>query len=726
MEDVIKGKFGVTLFRNDDTSYTIRRFKLYDEEDKLMTVTGYLPVLEADRLYRLYGMYVEHPKYGMQFRVERYERVQLDDRESLVQFFSGSAFAGIGKKTAERIVEVLGEQAVDRIEADSSCLDAVQGMNAKKKAAILQGLAESRDETEELLRYFTLHGLNMRQAIKVQATYGQDILEKLQTNPYRMVDEVDGIGFATADAFAASLGFAKDHPYRIQAACVSFVMEACMKSGSSYISIDAFEALVSQRLAGIDFNLDEVLCELGRSRRVMVEDERVYPISQYDAEVFISQYFSLFPASSMEKPKEEALQGQMEAIEAEYGITYAHQQLEAIRKFFEEDVMILTGGPGTGKTTIVRAMVTLCKRLYATASIALAAPTGRAAKRLSELTGHEATTIHSLLRWDLDTNSFGKNAEDPLTLDVLIVDEFSMVDQYLFYHLLLAGTNIRKLVLIGDEDQLPSVACGCVLKDMLESGCFPVIRLSHIFRQKQGSDIIALAQDIRENRCVDVPSGQEVKFFPCHAYQVKDYVLQIVQEALQRGYDLSSIQVLAPKYVGIAGIDTLNNALQKACNPPRFDKRQLKVGYRLFREGDKILQLKNDPDQEVYNGDIGILIEIVPADENDTGKPRMLVDFDGILAEYGPETFHHITHAYCISVHKSQGSEYPIVIMPVVREYGIMLRKRLLYTGITRAGSSLVLLGEPDAFLRGIHTEDQPGRKTTLCERIRYEEYRER
>ena len=716
--ECIKGKFHTILFHNEDSGYTVRRFRLYDEEDKLMTVTGYLPQLPSDILFKLYGEYVEHPRYGMQFQIASFERVELDDSESLIGYLSGNNFPGIGKKMAQSLVECLGNDIIQKIQTNPDCLDVVPKMTSKKKETLIEGLKNREDSDEEALRFFTLHGVHLKQAMKLQVIYGKDMLGKLKENPYRMVEEVDGIGFQTADKFAQTLGFGLDHPYRMQAACVSFVMEYCMQTGNSYITVDDLKELLERKFKGIDYDFDEVFMTLGMARKLVIEENRVYHVSQYDAESYIAGYLAAFPQTSLPKVEKKDVLHQLELVQNEYAITYQQKQLEAIEMLFDNECMILTGGPGTGKTTVVKAMVNLCKRLYPTATIALCAPTGRAAKRLAELTSHEATTVHSLLRWNLETNTFGKSQEDPLLVDILIVDEFSMVDQWLLYNLLLAGEHIKKLVFIGDENQLPSVSPGCVLKDFMESGYFPFVRLDKIFRQKEGSDIVSLAHRIQEDACVEIPQANDVRFYPCSKFDVKNYVLRLVQEALDRGYPKTSIQVLAPKYGGVSGVDALNVALQKACNPKSEYKRELQVGYRIFREQDKILQLKNQPDDYVFNGDIGILVEIIYPEENDTNQPRMIVDFEGVFVEYGPDTFSHITHAYCISVHKAQGSEYPIVIMPVCKEYGMMVQKRLLYTGITRAKKSLVLLGEPEAFMRGIQTQDFYTRKTTLQKRI--------
>ncbi len=293
-----------------------------------------------------------------------------------------------------------------------------------------------------------------------------------------------------------------------------------------------------------------------------------------------------------------------------------------------------------------------------------------------------------------------------------------MVDQWLFYNLLKAGVHIKKMLIIGDEDQLPSVGIGCVLKDIIDSSIFPLIRLNKIFRQAEGSDVIKLAHEVKEGACTTLDEGKDVKFFMADQYQTKVIIIDLIQEALKRGYQLSDIQVLAPKYSGVCGIDALNNALQKTFNPKDYRKRELQVGYRVYRENDKILQLKNQPDDDVYNGDIGILVEIIYANETDVKQNTLIIDFDGIFVSYTPDSFINITHAYCVSIHKAQGSEYPIVIIPVLQQDIRMLSRRLLYTGITRASKSLIMIGDKEIFRKGINTIKRYLRNTTLTMRI--------
>ncbi len=722
--DRITGKLTAVIYHNEGNGFSVARFQLYDLEEKQIIITGYFKPFESDQLVHLEGSYVEHPRYGMQFQVERIERAIPDEEESLIRFFSGPLFPGIGKKYAKAMFDVLGCQMIERIRKDPLVLDQIPKMNEKRRTVILEGIRASEDELEKTVSFLQTHGLGMRNIMRIDRVYGSDALAIITQDPYRLVREVDGIGFATADKLAMSLGFEPDFPGRIEAALVSLVMEMCMIGGDSYVEVEELPLALQKKCGISSIDFAEALFQCLLRRELVQEENRVYPISQYLSEENIAQFCACFPQERLPKCEQTELYHQLDELQHSIQIQYDPRQIEAIERFFHEDCLICTGGPGTGKTTLVKAMVTLFRQLYPTSQIACCAPTGRAAKRLAELTGVECSTIHSLLRWDLETNTFGKNEKEPLSLDCLIIDEFSMVDAWLFANLLLAGSQIKKLCIIGDEDQLPSVACGSVLRDLIASKIFPVVRLETIFRQKEGSDVIRLAHQIRHDEVEQMEYCGDVAFFECDQYAVKNGIIQIVRSALQKGYSLEEIQVLAAKYNGVAGIDRLNATLQECFNPPAQEKREWKVGYRLFREQDKILQLKNQVEDNIYNGDIGILSEIIYPNEDINHQLRFVIDFDGNFVEYTQENFHRITHAYCISVHKSQGSEYPIVILPVVREAAFMLKKRLLYTGITRAKKSLILIGEKAIWQQGLHNTHERLRRTTLQERIQKELHR--
>ncbi|MBO4537434.1 MAG: ATP-dependent RecD-like DNA helicase, partial [Erysipelotrichaceae bacterium] len=691
----IKGHFEKVIYHRDDNGYTVAVFALLDSRvDEEVTVRGYLDRIERERTYVLQGEYVEHPRYGIQFEIESCQKQVNDNREDLISYLSSSQFRGIGKKYAGQLVDALGLNLIERIQADHAVLDQVPKMTARRRQAILDGLAREQDSDNVFL---IGHHLSMKNILRIRNQYQDETMNILLSNPYKVIQDVGGIGFATIDRFALSIGVDPNDLNRQCALAENLLMNMCMRNGDSYLELDEF---TEQLMQESESSSDEIIEQLLMNRRIQIEYGRIYPISQFDAECYVSSYLHWFPSVSLESPDEELLRNSLEDVQRQLGIEYQEKQLEAVMSFFENDLLVLTGGPGTGKSTIVRGMIELCRRIYPMCSLNLLAPTGRAAKRLNELTGAPAKTIHSLLLWDKETGRFAKDENDPLTVDILIIDEFSMVDIYLFHSLLRACGQLKKLILIGDADQLPSVAMGAVLRDVIDSGCFRCIKLEKIYRQKEGSDIIALASDIRNDCCQAIPDENDVRFFAADRRDITALTLQVVEHALNN-YDtlpegFMNVQVLAPKHMGLNGINNLNVALQKRFNPPSEEKRELKVGYRTFRQQDKIIQLKNQPDDDVFNGDLGIIEEVIYARDDINGQDRLICDFDGRIVEYTRETFSNITHAYCISVHKAQGSEYPIVILPMDMDYGIMLQKRLIYTAVSRAYRSLIIIGDRD------------------------------
>lgn len=715
--NIVEGIFKVIIFQSNN-HYTVAKFVLNEKEEKILTVTGYLSEILEDTPYRLKGIYKEHPKYGMQFDISSYERILPTDNDSLVRYFSSSFFPGIGKKAAANIVSQLGKDCISLLKKDNEIIYQVSGLSKKQRESVLNGI-KSDISIDDSVVFLTQHGMTLRNVMKVEAVYEGKAIEIIKENPYQMIVDIDGIGFKTADKIAKNLGFEEDHPYRMKAAVISIMNDLTMASGNTYTNRkDILNSLI-KNFSYVDEDVfDEWISELIMERLIYIEDDDYYPIAQYDAEKGIATFLSGFPYVEVSEVKDDTLDDKIATLQLRYNIQYEERQIDAIEKFFKQPFSIITGGPGTGKTTIVRAIIDLYKDIFPMHKIAVCAPTGRAAKRLGELSQVETSTIHSLLKWDLETNIFSINEEDPIDANLLIIDEFSMVDSWLFYNLLKASSNIGRILLIGDEDQLPSVGPGFVLKDLISSNQFHVSRLEKIFRQKEGSDVVKLANEIKNGKCDVLQCAKDAKLFTCQNFQVKEQIIKIVANAFEKGYSINDIQVLAPMYNGVAGIDSLNKALQELCNPPEPLKREINVGYRTFRENDKVLQLKNQPDDGVYNGDIGTIIEIVYEKEDYNHQSRMIIDFDGVIVEYTRDNFNVITHAYCISIHKSQGSEYPIVIMPILKDYYYMLQRRLIYTGITRAKKSLVLLGSESVLKEGINKEERHPRKTKLKERI--------
>ena len=711
----ITGRLIKTIFHSEENQFTVGVFKLYDLNEKDVTVTGYFPKFNKDLLIALSGNYIEHPRFGMQFQVTHYRRILPTDKDSIISYLKSPIFKGIGKGFAEKLVDQFGESVLEQLKEDITITRKVKGWTKVKEEAIYEGLILA-GQSEEAMKFFTTHGLGIRNIMRLDRIYGTKVLEVVMENPYRLVEEVDGIGFVTADKLALSMGFEADDPRRLRAALMTMVLNECMRTGDSYIEYTALENQFGKEFIDQQHNFDMILDDCVRQRKIIRSESRYFHSSQYYNEKFIATYFETYPIERLDPIHVSDLDEALAQREKRLSIHYDQLQNDAIHTFFQQPITVLTGGPGTGKTTVVGAMIDLFKTLYSTASVICCAPTGRAAKRLNELTGTESTTIHALLKWDLEANTFGKNEADPLALDCLIIDEFSMVDTWLFGNLLKACRNVKKILIVGDIDQLPSVAPGSVLRDLIESRRFSVIALQTIYRQKEGSDVIELAHQIRENKVDMTYLTKDIRWIDCSAIEVKQLILEIVAQGLEKGYSVSDIQVLAPMYNRHAGIDALNHAVQKMVNPPNAQTKELQVGYVTFREGDKILQLKNQPNDDVYNGDIGILIEVIHAKDDENKQNRLVVDFDGRIVEYTSENFLNITLAYCISIHKSQGSEYPIVILPVLNEQKIMLQRRLLYTAITRASKSLILIGEKSAFDYGLSRKDENPRKTCLLE----------
>lgn len=709
----LNGKFTHIIYRNDANFFTISKFRINDERGHNITVTGTISEMEVGVVYDIQGTYVEHPKYGVQFKLLTCSRPLPAEQEGIIRYLSSSKFPGIGKKMAETIVNALGKDCLKEIKENPDILLHVPKITKKQYDSIVKGVQEEDSGLQELVQFMNIHGIGNRNLSKISETYGKDALFKIKENPYQLVEDIDGIGFKTADEIGMSLGFDKNDPKRIHAFLVSLVNEMTMNAGDSYIQRETLEASFLKKTRGLDVSFDDVLEDCILSHSLICEEDHIYPKAQYEAERTIADYLKNFPYSKLPPYDKDLLKQYLDNIQKENNITYDASQIEAIENFFENPFFIMTGGPGTGKTTVVKALVTLFHLLYPEAEIVCVAPTGRAAKRLAELTETKASTIHSLLQWNLNTNEFNKNEDDPIYADLLIIDEFSMVDTYLFSNLLKASRHVKKICIIGDEDQLPSVSPGSVLRDLIASEVFPLTRLHHIYRQKEGSGVIALAHDIREGNVDFSRYTKDVSFIETDTVNIKNAVIQIVQSALDKNYSFDDIQVLSPMYASNAGITILNNALQEKFNPPSFDKKEVRHGYMTFREGDKILQLKNQTEDDVYNGDIGNLVEIIDASEMDDHKTTIVVDFQGNFVEYKPEDFINITLAYCISVHKSQGSEYPIVIMPFTPQHTYMLQKRLIYTACSRSARSLILVGEKQSFLNGIFRESR-GRLTGL------------
>lgn len=706
-------------FYSESSNYIVALIEV-EQEDKLITMNGYMNNFNDYEKYAFIGDYEIHPKYGKQFKLSEYRIIYAKESEEIIKYLSSPLFKGIGKALATQIVNTLGEECLEKIKEDKHNLDLVRGMTEKRREIIYEALTNG-DYDQEVMQFFMGHGISLKNLGLIQAYYQEKTLEILQNNPYQLVEDIDGIGFKTADELALKTGGTLDNPNRIKAGIIYSIKQYGFNTGSTYCYLDEIKIMFSKIIYNIEeVSFNEYLDELIDEGLIIQRGDKYYYFEMDEAEKNIAEYLKI----RINKPDELFDEKEVERLLTNYektqGICYAAKQKEALNYFLKSSCMILTGGPGTGKTTIVQALLKVYSVLYPDDRIGLVAPTGRAAKRLTELTGIYACTIHRLLKWDLHSNTFAMNKSNPLDLDVLIIDEFSMVDCLLLSKLFEAGRGINKVLFIGDYHQLPSVAPGNILQDLMEAGV-KTIELDEIFRQAKDSGIIQLAHHIIHNEIENMDlfeQYRDINFFPCINYDVVKNVKIIVKKAIDEGYDTNDIQVLVPMYQGVAGIDALNDALQDVFNPIDEFNDSYQIGRKEYRVGDKILQLKNRPD-DVFNGDIGTLVEICRKDNFEYLQDTLIVDFDGNFVEYTSNTFNTITHAYCMSIHKSQGNEFKIVIMAVLSDYYIMLRRNLLYTAITRAKQSLFILGSSKAFMHGLANYQDSRRKTSLKSRFK-------
>ncbi len=711
----IAGKLIVVVFHNEETLYSVIKVKPTDDvNSKQVTLTGNFPIPDENKEYLYKGEYITHPKFGKQFVVSEYEEILPSNKDSIIKYLSSSLFPKIGIKTAEKIYNILGENAIECIKKDGDVLNHI--VTIDQKQIIIDGLNKS-NYFDEAVKLFVTHGLSLKMLLKIQTIYKDQMINIIKQNPYRLIEDIEGIGFKTIDDFALKLGVNYHDENRIKACLIHCLSIISFSESDTYTSYGRIMDEFNKIIKDIDEDSKKYyLNVLIKEGKIYKEEEKYFLMQQYIAEEGNAKILTKFIKKIMTTFEKSQILELLETIEKKSLIKYDENQKEAIINCLDNGISIITGGPGTGKTTIVKAIIQIYQEIIANNKICICAPTGRASKRLTEVTGLKASTIHSLLKWDLQTNTFSVNENNPLYVDLLIIDEFSMVDNYLFYQLLKACEHVGQIILIGDEDQLPSVGPGNVLGDLINSGLINVVRLNKIYRQSSMSNIIKLAHHIKNNEDVSNDFQEDVIFYSTDNYKIKQSVLEYIKIAKNNGYDNDDIQVLAPMYQGVNGIDNLNELLQNYFNPHDENIKELKVGRVIYRENDKILQLKNQNEDNVFNGDIGTLLEI--KEENNITNSKIYVGYDSGVVEYIGKDFINITHAYCISIHKSQGNEYPLIILPICFAYQRMLVKNLIYTAITRAKSKLIIIGDYRAFLYGISNTNYKVRKTTLKEKL--------
>ncbi|KGX88973.1 SF1B family DNA helicase RecD2 [Pontibacillus litoralis] len=731
----IKGELVRMIYQNPDEHFSIALIHIIDTNESIeeteVVIKGHFSPLHKGEHYLFYGKVTNHPKFGDQYYVEHYQKDIPTSKEGVVLYLSSDLFYGIGKRTAERIVGVLGEDAIQKILHDSSVLDEVPHLSKEKAEQLVADLKEHQG-FEHIVVTLSEYGFGLQMAQKIYEVYKDRTLEILQENPYQFVFDITGFGFKRADEVAAKHGISYNHPSRIQAACL-YSLNEWSQQGHVYAPHDELIEQVKNVLnTGENALTSEMIStqinDLVEDRHLIEEEGKVYLPSLYYAETgFAEQFNRLWMAESMEEHTQADIMKVIGEIEEEEHISYGKEQYDAIERALHSNLMILTGGPGTGKTTVIKGIITAYAKLNRKSlypadytqdepfPFLLTAPTGRAAKRMHESTGIPAVTIHRLLGWN-GTESFEHDHDNPLSGKVLIIDEFSMVDIWLANQLFRAIPSGMQVLLVGDEDQLPSVGPGQVLSDLLSLAQVPAISLKEVYRQKEGSKIIRLAHDMKQGKCEaqTLEKAKDFTFISCEETQVLHVVQTVYKRAIDKGHTVKDIQILAPMYRSKLGIHRFNEEIQQLVNPPSRQRREMKVKDVTFRTGDKVIQLVNQAESGVFNGDIGEVVAIYREGETKDQKEKLVVLFDGKEVEYLRKDVSQIMHAYCTSIHKSQGSEFSIVIIPVVRSYARMLRRNLLYTAVTRSKTSLILCGDEQAFRKGVQTVDTNRRYTSL------------
>ncbi|OHO70236.1 RecD/TraA family helicase [Staphylococcus sp. HMSC036D05] len=725
---MIKGTVDAILFQNNDNFYTVLKVDTIETNesfDSMPTVVGFLPnVVEGD-VYTFKGQVVEHPRYGKQLKAETFEKELPQTKDAIVSYLSSDLFKGIGKKTAQNIVNALGENAINDILNHPEILQKVPSLPKKKQQQIADQISANQESEKIMIRLHDL-GFGPKLSMAIYQFYMSDTLKILDENPYQLVYDIKGIGFNKADQLARNIGIAANSPERLKAGLLYILEEECIKQGHTYLPnsyvIDTTQEMLndSTEVTIARETLEEMILQLSEEKKLILSDEQVSIPSLYYSELKSVQnlYRIKTNTTKLKEIEQSDLQMHIGEIESYNKVNYAASQKEALETAMNSKVMLLTGGPGTGKTTVIKGIVELYAEIHGLSldyddyneddyPVVLAAPTGRASKRLQESTGLEAMTIHRLIGWNQETQP-EDILDNEINARLIIIDEMSMVDTWLFHQFLSAVPLDAQIIFVGDEDQLPSVGPGQVFKDLIDSKTIPRVNLTEVYRQQDGSSIIDLAHRMKMGEPIDITQRfHDRSFINCTSDQIPDVVDKVVQSAVSKGYNMSDIQVLAPMYKGNAGIKRLNQVLQSILNPKKDDSREIEFGDVVFRKGDKVLQLVNRPNDNIFNGDIGVIVGIFWAKENALNKDVLVVDFEGNEITFTRQDLLELTHAYCTSIHKSQGSEFPIVIMPIVKQYFRMLQRPILYTGLTRAKQSLVLLGDPQAFEIGLNTKGQ-------------------
>jgi exodeoxyribonuclease V alpha subunit len=718
----LEGRIDTITYTNEETGYTVIKLITSGSRDPV-TVVGNIIAPNPGETLSVKGSWATHPKFGRQFKAESYRIKSPASVDGIRRYLGSGLIKGIGPVMAARIVNAFGEQTLEIIDLHVERLEEIDGIGPKRVEMIRKAWSDQKN-IRDVMIFLHAHGVGSGFAAKIFKQYGHNSITVVTSNPYRLATDIFGIGFTTADKVAENLGFEKNAPARVQAG-ILYVLNQLGEEGHIYYPCNSLIEKTIEILEVEEKTVVEALDFVAQEKRIVMEslpsetkdiscNKAVYLTRFHAAETAVANNLSRIlsgPKGIRKIDKGKALQW----VQGRINIRLAARQVEAVQKAASEKVVVITGGPGTGKTTIINAAIKIYRELGA--RILLAAPTGRASKRMSEATGFPARTIHRLLEFSPQLGGFQRNEAKPLEVDVLIIDETSMIDIVLMHHLLRAVPDHATLILVGDVNQLPSIGAGSVLKDIISSGVAPVVELNEIFRQSAASRIIINAHLINNGLMPELKQekgGLEDFYFieqedPDHALKI---ITELVSARIPKRFCLDpvdGIQVLSPMHKGIVGTENLNRTLQETLNP---SLTAISRGDKIFKLHDKVIQTRNNYDKEVFNGDIGRISDINPEDQTIT------VDFDGLRAEYDYSDLDEIRLAYAISVHKSQGSEYSAVILPLLTQHYIMLQRNLIYTAVTRGKRLVVIVGSKKALAMGIKNDRIMKRYTFLSERL--------